>query len=334
MKKNHLLIIVLFLDLCSIAQTTLTKAFNQPLLGDMNTKLVCDSVGVVPKNVGANQLWDFSNFILTSNVETSNYISTSAGGGASYTGSSFVESFGSTKFFMKATATQYEIVGIENPSFALNMNGNTAIQFVWPVAMGYSKTDAFSGTAHANNLNGNVAGNIVSTASGYGTLIIPGGNTFYGVLQVKIRITATASFLFGITTVNLKAVDYTYYDASHKFPLLTVSYADVTGAYTSKAASIRVNDGIVGINDLNFDATFNIFPNPAKDNIKVSLYNPTMANCTIEIMNTVGQTLQTVNLGSDVNLSNDISISNLAPGLYLVKTTLGHKVGVRKLIID
>lgn len=332
MKKIYFLIIALALGLSVIAQPILTKAFNQPVLGDANTKLICDSVGVVPKNTGSNQLWDFSNFILTSNVETSNYISTSAGGGASYTGSSFVESYGSTKFFMKATATQYEIVGIENPSFSLNINGNTAIQFAWPVAMGYSKTDAFSGSAHANNLNGNVTGNIVSTAPGNGTLIIPGGNTFYGVLQVRMRITATASFLLGVTTVNLKAVDYTYYDANHKFPLLTVSYADVTGAYTSKAASIRVNDGIVGINDLNFDASFNIFPNPAKDNFNVSLDNISNANCTVEIINTMGQTIQLHQLGNDIHISNNISISNLTSGVYFVKTTLGDKVSVRKLI--
>lgn len=332
MKRLYLFIIVLTLSLSVVAQPTLTKSFNQPILGEVNTKLICDSVGVVPKSSGVNQLWDFSNFILTSNVETSNYISTSAGGGASYTGSSFVESYGSTKFFMKATATQYEIVGIENPSFALNINGNTAIQFAWPVAMGYSKTDAFSGTAHANNLNGNVTGNIVSTAPGNGTLIIPGGNTFYGVLQVRIRITATASFLLGVTTVNLKAVDYTYYDATHKFPLLTVSYADVTGAYTSKAASIRVHDGIVGINDLNFDATFSIFPNPAKDNFNVSLNNIINAHCTIEILNSLGQTIQVHQLGNDKQISNNISVSNLTSGVYFVKTTLGDKVSVRKLI--
>ena len=332
MKKIYSLIIVLALSFSAIAQPTLTKAFNQPILGDVNSKFICDSVGVVPKNAGSNQLWDFSNFILTSNIETSTYISTSAGGGGSYTGSSFVESYGSTKFFMKATATQYEIVGIENPSFSLNINGNTAIEFVWPVAMGYSKTDAFSGTAFANNLNGNVTGNIVSTAPGNGTLIIPGGNTFYGVLQVKIRITATASFLLGLTTVNLKAVDYTYYDASRKFPLLTVSYADVTGAYTSKAASIRVNDGIVGINDLNFDATFNIFPNPAKDNFNVSLNNAVNANCTVEIINAMGQSIQLHHLGNEIHISNNISISDLASGIYMIKTTLGDKVSVRKLI--
>jgi SLT domain-containing protein len=49
-------------------------------------------------------------------------------------------------------------------------------------------------------------------------------------------------------------------------------------------------------------------------------------------MNTIGQTLQFVNLANEVNISNDISVSNLASGMYLVKTTLGDKVSVRKLI--
>jgi hypothetical protein len=334
MKKLYTIISVLTSVFSIHAQVSLTKALNQPVLGDVDNKQVYDSVGIVPKNSGANQLWDFSNFAFTSNLEVSNYISVASAGGASYTGSSFAESYGSTNFFMKATATQYEIVGIQNSNFSLNFSSNTAIKFVWPIAMGYVRNDPFSGTANANNMNGNVSGSISSTAPGTGTLILPGGNTFTGVLQVKIRLAATASFLFGFTTVNLKAVDYTYYDASQKFPLLTVSYQTITGAYTSNSASIRVNSTVVGINDLNFDATFNVFPNPAKDNVNVKLSNQHKALCTIEIIDAIGQTAKMINLGNQTDISENISITDLASGMYLIKTTLGDKVSSRKLIVE
>lgn len=320
---------------CSIdAQVTLTKAFNEPVLGNINNKQLYDSVGLVPKTTGANQVWDFSAFTIKSNTETSNYIApTSAPNGASYTGVTFVESYGSGNYFyMKVTATRYELVGVQNPSFKLNLSSNTATEFMWPVTMGYSLSDAFSGTANANNMNGSVSGNATTLGSGTGTLILPGGNTYAGVLQVKTSLTAHASFLFGLTTVDLKLLQYTYYDAYNKFPLLAVMYTDASGAYTSKSADVKVNLAIVGINDLDVDETFTLFPNPAKDNFNVSLYNATNADCTIEIMNTFGQTIQLIHLGNSTDISKDIFISELPSGMYFVKTTLGDKTSVRKLI--
>ena len=320
---------------CSMdAQVTLTKAFNEPILGNVNTKQLYDSVGLVPKNIGANQVWDFSAFTIKSSTETSNYIApTSAPNGASYTGVTFVESYGSANYFyMKVTATRYELVGVQNPNFKLNLSSNTATEFMWPITMGYSLSDAFSGTASANNMNGSVSGNASTLGSGTGTLILPGGMSYTGVLQVKMSLTAHASFLFGLQTVDLKVLQHIYYAANNKFPLLTVLYTDVTGAYTSKSADIKVNSAIVGIHDLNVDDTFTIFPNPAKNYFNVSLYNITNANCIVEIINTMGQTIQLINLGNDVDISKDISISSLPVGIHFVKITLGDKVSVKKLI--
>ena len=334
MKKIYLLMIVLAIACSMDAQVTLTKAFNEPILGNVNTKQLYDSVGLVPKNIGANQVWDFSAFTIKSSTETSNYIApTSAPNGASYTGVTFVESYGSGNYFyMKVTATRYELVGVQNPNFKLNLSSNTATEFMWPITMGYSLSDAFSGTASANNMNGSVSGNASTLGCGTGTLILPGGMSYTGVLQVKMSLTAHASFLFGLQTVDLKVLQYIYYAANNKFPLLTALYTDVTGAYTSKSADIKVNSAIVGIHDLNVDDTFTIFPNPAKNYFNVSLYNVTNANCTVEIINTMGQTIQLINLGNDVDISKDISISSLPVGIYFVKTTLGDKVSVKKLI--
>ena len=179
MKKIYLLMIVLAIACSMDAQVTLTKAFNEPILGNVNTKQLYDSVGLVPKNIGANQVWDFSAFTIKSSTETSNYIApTSAPNGASYTGVTFVESYGSANYFyMKVTATRYELVGVQNPNFKLNLSSNTATEFMWPITMGYSLSDAFSGTASANNMNGSVSGNASTLGSGTGTLILPAPKT-------------------------------------------------------------------------------------------------------------------------------------------------------------
>ena len=330
----YLLIVVMAIA-CSInAQVTLTKAFNEPVLGDVNTKQIYDSAGIVPKTTGANKMWDFSSFTMNSSVEVSDFISTSSTpNGSSYSNATFVEDYGSGNYsYMKVDPISYQLLGIETPSYKLNFTSNTAVEFVWPIAMGYTHTDAFSGTANANNMNGTVSGNISTVASGTGTLIIPGGATFTGVLQIKMTLVANASFLLGFATANIRLVEYSYYEASRKFPLLTVMYTNVSGAATSKSAGIKFNAAIVGINDLNFDASFTIFPNPAKDGVNVKLHNASNARCMIEIINPLGQIVQSTNLGTDTEISKDISISDLPSGIYFVRTTLGDKASVRKLI--
>lgn len=334
MKYVIVFMVVIVFALHVKAQPTLTKTFNQPLLGDINTKQLYDSTGVVPKSSGANQVWDFSSLVSNSNTEVSNFISTSAAGGPSYSGANLVESYGSTKFFMKTGTTQYEIVAIRNTNFNLNFSNNTAIQYVWPVSFGYYKNDAFSGTVFANNLNGNVTGNVITSASGSGTLILPDGTSHPNVLQVKFSLAAQASFLLGLTTVDVKIVNYFYYDMNNKFPLMGIRYTDASGAYTSKTAEILVNTSLVGINDENFETTFNIFPNPAKDKIYVKLSNPKNEYCKIEVLNTTGQVIKIFDYGNATEISENISIVNFSSGLYFVKTSLGDKCSVRKLIIE
>lgn len=330
--KKYLTISVIILAFSLKAQFSLTKAINEPVLGDVNTKQIYDSAGVVPKAIGVNQIWDFSGFIINPKIEVSNYISASAAGGDSYSGTTIVESFDQTYFFMKATSSTYEIVGIQNPNFKLNFSSNTASEFIWPVSIGYSNNDSFSGTANANNLNGTVSGNISTSAQGSGTLIIPGGITFSNVLQVKMRLTASASFAFGLATANLKVVEYTYYDSLYKFPLVTVSYFDATGAYTAHSAAIKINSSIVGINDYSFDSMFNVFPNPAKNSFNIKLNNPNNSSCKVEIINSFGKTIRVISLGNMLVISDAISIADLASGIYIIKTTLGDKVSTRKLI--
>lgn len=336
MKKIRIVISTLISLTCN-AQLSLTQSFNEPFVGNIFTKQLLDSVGTVPKNNGTDQLWDFSMFTINSNLEITTYTTVpSVPYGSTYTSATYVESNGQGEYtFFKSSPYKLEVVGIQTPDVRLNLNNNKATAFMYPIVMGYAKSDPFSGTAIANGMNGSVNGNVTVLGSGTGTLIVPGGTVYNDVVQVKTTQTAIASFAFGIVTVNFKETNYSYYHSSQKFPLLVVSYQNATGAASSNSVKLKLNSSaVVDINDLSFDESFSVFPNPAKEYFKVNLYNHTNANCTIEIINTVGQILQLVNLGNDANISNNISISNLAPGMYLVKTSLGDKVAVRKLIIE
>ncbi len=138
----------------------------------------------------------------------------------------------------------------------------------------------------------------------------------------------------GFFTATVKVTDFNYYHGTQKFPLLTVSYTDGQGTIPN-SATIKINNAVIlGINDFNFDATFNVFPNPAKDVVNVKLQNVTNADCKIQIVNSIGQIAQEIDLGNDSEITRNISVSHLNSGIYMVKTTLGNKVSVRKLIVE
>ena len=320
------------------AQLSLTKAFNEPVLGNVNSQHGYDTISAIPKNTGANQVWNFSALTTNTIVNVGTYTTVaSTPNGSSFTSATLAESDGAGGYtYTKSTATQYELVGIVNPNITLNFSNNTAIVAIWPLTMGYSNTDTFSGTAVANGtLNGTATGTITTLGSGTGTLIIPGGASFTNILQVQTKQNIDISLAGGVITATIVAVDYNYYHSSQKFPILTVSYSDIQGSFTSNTAVVTVNNNVLaGINDLNFDATFSIFPNPANQYVNVKLNNMSNDVCKVEIVNSIGQLAKSINLGSDSEISNSISISDLSDGIYMVKTTLGNKVSSRKLIVE
>ena len=66
MKKIYLSILASAFAMTVNAQLTLTKAFNEPVVGNVNTQKGYDSTGVIPKATGAGQNWNFST--LTTNT--------------------------------------------------------------------------------------------------------------------------------------------------------------------------------------------------------------------------------------------------------------------------
>lgn len=336
MKKIYLTILSSLFILGANAQLSLTKAFNEPIIGDVNYKTEFDTLAALPNSSGIDQLWDFS--ALTPNFVLSNTTYTTVGStpnGANYPTATLADDDGQgTYTYYTSTPSQFEMVGIDDPNVSLNFT-NTAIAAIWPVTYGYTNTDAFAGSAMSGTMTGTANGTITTAAQGTGTLMLPGGITLNNVLQVKSNQKVNISLFFGFVTATLTAVQYDYYEGAQKFPIVTVSYNDLQGAITNTSATVKMNDNVItGITDRNFDAGFNVFPNPAKDNFTVQLSNANNDFAKVEIINSLGAIAQTINLGNNSQLQKTISITELNSGIYMVKTTVGNKVSVRKLIVE
>ncbi|MCE3228088.1 MAG: secreted fungalysin-like metallopeptidase [Bacteroidetes bacterium] len=329
MKKIYLTLLSgLFISQLSTAQT-LTQAANEAIIGDSWTNKGWDSVGTVPKTTGAGQLWDFSAFTQNTVVINSTYqATTSVAGASSFPGATIAENLGGGNYNLyKSAGSNWEMLGSITSAGNITYT-NSSIMAQWPIAMGYSVTDQFAGSlAGVAALNGT----ITTEGTGTGTVNFPGGTTLSNVLQVRVKNNVSVPSIF--TTI--VSTEYYYYHASLKFPIVRVIYQLTSGAQNSNVKTIDINQAIVtGLNDKNFEATFQIFPNPAKDNFNVNLSNPSNENGVIEIYNAIGQVVNTINLGNDSQLKTNVSISGLNSGIYIVKTSLGAKTSSRRLIVE
>lgn len=335
MKKIYFTILSFGLTLASFGQVTLTKATNEPIVGDVEMYQYFDTVAVLNNSIGTNQNWNFS--ALTSNTltEMTTYTTVASTPSASaFSSATIAGDDGQGGYtYGKSNTSQYELAGIVDPNITLNFT-NTAIAAIWPVSYGYTNTDPFSGSVASGTMTGTSNGTITTVASGSGTITLPGG-AVYNALQVKTIQKVNISLMFGLVTATVVNTGYSYYTSSQKFPILTVSYSNASGAFTSNTGDVKVNSNVVtGINNINFETSFNIYPNPAKNNFNIKLQNVNNANCKLEIVNAFGSLVKSTDLGNNSQISNTISISDLSSGMYFVKTTVGDKTSTRKLIVE
>jgi hypothetical protein len=342
MKKIYLTLLSgLFMSQLANAQT-LTQAANSPVAADANNYKGYDSVGVVPKNMGANQSWNFGAYTQNATVVSSSFAAPASTATAAYPGVTVVENLGGGNFnYWKAATTpttQLELLGKSETNGAYSYT-NSAINYIWPVAFGNTNSDTYGGPL-TGVIAGTSNGSITVNASGTGTITLPTGIVLTNILQTKITQTVSTTItspLSGSEIIHMTT--YNYYHASQKFPVLKVAYSastiSILGPTVQVTAQVLGNNAVItGLNDMNFDATFQIFPNPAQDAFKVRLSNNNSEHGTIIIYNAVGQVVKTVELGSASVLENNISITELPAGIYVVKTTLGNKSSARRLIVE
>ena len=349
MKKLYTLIlsITLFSGVTK-AQLTLTKSFNEPVLGNIVTRNGFDSLSSapIPKNAGASQTWNFSAFTTNTVVDVSTYTTVaSTPDASSYPSATIAEDDGNGGYtYFQSTASAFELNGIADAGVGLIItftNNATAAQ--WPIAFNYSNNDTYAGTISLSTYSGTVNGTITTTAPGNGVVMLPGSQTFSNCLQVKAVNTLKGTINgtpVGTVTLNIVSTDYTYYSSSQKFPIITVAYSkqtisSIAGPTVTSSAATKINSAVyAGINELTLDNAISVYPNPASSFVNVDLSNKAGQNVSVEIYNQLGQCIRKENFGNAAEIKASINTSEIPKGLYFVQTKVGSKSVTKKLIID
>lgn len=190
-------------------------------------------------------------------------------------------------------------------------NGEGSIYQVVSVTPGSTYNVKFdykwvSGTGNYNMTvrlkdNANLAGNLTFTDASDGFVLNTTPDTWYANNTFSVTIPT------GVTDVRLL-----FYKTTGNRPLRM----DNVSITLDNTASVK------DLSKFNFKS----FPNPAKDNLKLTAENNINK---VEIYSLLGQQVINKNLDSK---NAEVNISNLSKGVYLVKAYIGNAVGTYKFI--
>jgi len=292
------------------AQTTVTKAFNDPISGETVNNVNVN--GTVDNSAtGANTT--FSNSSLTQgSASVTTYSTPTAGDISTFPGTTIKMVGGGNTVYYKQTAAKLEITGLVTPDATLNFSTNNGTFISYPASFGYSENDTASGTFSATAGSGNFSGTIAITADASGTLLI-GAKTYTNVLRVK-SVQNFSLTLSGFPVGSVVNTAYTYYDSTHKFPLLSTTNAVITVLGTPQTTNVAqaLNETFLATSDSVKRDEFKIYPNPAQDFIefKGDLSKYSKAN----IYSLDGKLIKTSDLRSG-----KVEVSELPPSAYFIE---------------
>jgi hypothetical protein len=327
MKKIYLLTALVLFCFTSNAQLTLTKANNEPVVGDVVMNARYDSTAAIPKNTGAGLNWNFTSLTTGSFTETTTYTTVASSPAASlFSNATIAMNRNSNNWeYWNAQAASFSYVGMAEATSTLVFS-NQGVWNTWPNAFGNTNSDALSATETAMSYTNTWAGTMNLSGSGSGTVVLPNGNTHTNCLQVLRTITVNVS---GTQPSTMTIRQYEYWSSLVKFPILTVEYSSkVSSSGTSKDVQIFVNTvGLVtGIPKVEpHDAETMIYPSPTSDVIRVSFADGSIAE-NIEIYDASGKLVLT-----DKNVSS-VNVSKLDNGVYFIKATGSNQVLQRSFI--
>ncbi len=316
--KKPLFFLLAAYSVCS-AQTTITKAFNDPVVGDViNSYSVNGTVDNSATGNGAT----FNNASLTQGAAANaTYETPTAAEITSFPGSTIkMVSTGNTIFY-KASATKLEITGVVTPDATQSFAQDNGTFITYPASFGHSETDNAKGTFTSPTASGRFKGTITTTADAQGTLIV-GTKTYTNVLRIKsvqnfnLYQTSDTNYLFSIGTITNTA--YTYYDSTHKFPILSSTSGSLSvpllSINQSTSGAQVLSDVFLATADTAKKEGFKIYPNPAQDFIEFKGNNGNYSTANIYTLD--GKLIKT----SDIT-SGRMQISELPQANYFIEVS-------------
>jgi hypothetical protein len=342
--KKHLLLITLF-SAGLMAQPTFNSSDMYGVNYTFLTKPVTNASSIDVSNTGANSVWNFPD--LTVGTESNNTFMSPAGkpGASNFPSANLcqaVTSLGGNPgySYLKSTSTAFSIDGV----FSSQGGYETVSQFNpdmdlfrFPFSFNSTFTQPVGGTTSTTISGVDYVyireGSQTTICDGYGTLTTPLG-TFQNVLRLKtIQIYTDSINIQGIPQVyHYEATIYNWVSAQSKgASLLSQTTFSVDGTVTVSGAVSSVPT--VGIAESPNQLHFNLFPNPAKDQLTVQLPAIAAEKMSVEILSITGQSIKKTEVVNQQVMQFNIQLDGIAPGTYFLRISDGMTSGLQRFIV-
>jgi hypothetical protein len=341
MKKIYTLIAAAF-SICSMNAQILTQSNHAPIVGDVFQTVDCSSVGINPGGNGVAQTWNYSAMsVLTNTVTNTGVTVASTGSASSYPSASVAIQSGTANLFYSANSTNLYYwggdikVGGQNVTMAYT---SAAIYASYPMAFGTTASSTVAGTNNSIAGPGTFSGSNTVTASGTGTLMLPGGYNFSNVLKVTTSTAMTFTTGFGNGTYSQNKYDY--YSSLSKYPLLSITnetISSLAGTTTETVVTVNNNYKTVGVAEIGNETLTNVtvYPNPAKDNISIKFNNENSEFASFQLVNVLGQSIRQQSIPSVKGETvHNLNLNGIESGIYFVKLTVGNKASVTRITVQ
>jgi hypothetical protein len=148
-----------------------------------------------------------------------------------------------------------------------------------------------------------------------------------------------AAVISTVSVPNPTVAGYTYVKIPLSIPATGIYHIGLHITSTGSAPTFKIDDielttQFVGLNNAKLDANVNVFPNPANNDVTVSIRHTEEADYTVTITDLLGRTIKTVNANNVSATDLNIDLSSEANGVYLVKVQSGNAVKSSKLVIN
>lgn len=344
----HVFLFILASSRFAIAQFTIGPE-KLPAVGDRHVTTAMDTTGVSEGLAGANRSWNFAGLTPTGSSETIQYVAASTTPYANHFPGANLASYNpnqDTTYTYASTASgRYTILGIANWDLLLHYT-DPEIQMVTPCTFGTNFSDTFGG--QYDDGNGFVLrnhGTIAITGDGYGTIILPNGQT-HQALRLKFVRSSTDSMFFQGTFMQVSVMTTTSYEwfiPSHKFPVLQVAYHTMrVGTVVNSTKLVEYNAPTASDVEIGRRAETATeytleqnFPNPFNPTttIAFSIQQPSFVS--LKVYNMLGQEVATV-VAEELHsgsYSVPFEATGLASGTYLYRLEAGKVVRTRKMTV-
>ena len=308
------------------SQVNMTKASHGFFTGQNHE---CQAVEYQsPGESGKNCVWDFSNAILLEDTKSVSNLSDEP----SSPGTIKAGRDDGCEFFFVTTENTNEYWGYRAGKYIYQLT-EPIVKTKYPQKYNTQFSGKFVGamTIEGSDYKRDVEGTYSTHADGTGTIILPGG---VSMQALRIRTTEVHS--------GFERIKYLWYAQDVRLPIFVILEDYIIkpdGAKALKATEAFLN---LAANDKKmakpFEAeiSFQVSPNPFRDNITVAYSLPEKAIVTVELLTSSGTKLVTLLSNQEQSgtqtISREVSKYVKQQGVYLLKITVGDKTYTEKLV--